>query len=156
MSIESLPRGSMIRVSVQSASPFTRVGLEQALTTDARLEIVRPEETDDSADVILVDGSAGDVARLRSTSIESAAPRIVLLIDALDPADLPRLLSLGVRGVLPRDSNPFEIAAALETATRDLVVTSVELLEAVLPADHRESQPDDLQESLTTRELEVL
>jgi DNA-binding NarL/FixJ family response regulator len=156
MSIDSFPRGSMIRVSVQSASPFARAGLEQALMTDPRLEIIRPEETDDSADVVLVDGSTGDVARLRSTSIETGAPRIVLLIDALDPADLPRLLSLGVRGVLPRDSNPFEIAAALETAMQDLVVTTVELLEAVLPADHREAQPDDLQESLTSRELEVL
>ena len=146
----------MTRVSVQSASPFARAGLEQALGADPRFEIVTVEEGGDPPDVILVDGTADDVVKLRSVSIHASAPPLVLLTDAFDPAEIPHLLSRGVRGILPRDSSPFEIAAALETATQDLVALTPEFLEAVLPSDRAESRPNDLQEALTAREMEVL
>jgi DNA-binding NarL/FixJ family response regulator len=145
----------MTRVSVQSASPFARAGLEQALASDPRFDIVRPEETDEPPEVILLDGTADDIVKLRSASTSAGGPRIVLLIDSFDPAELLRLFSLGVRGILPRGSNPLEIAAALETAAQDLVVLTTEFLGAILPASHDEAR-NDMPEPLTTREMEVL
>ena len=73
----------MIRVSVRSASPFARAGLESALAADPRFEIVGEHnalfESEDEPDVILIDGSESDLPRTRSTSARAAlSPRYVL------------------------------------------------------------------------------
>ncbi|HEY2472109.1 MAG TPA: response regulator transcription factor [Terracidiphilus sp.] len=149
----------MIRISVRSASPFARAGLEQALAADPRFEVLRPgspDESDDTPDVIIVDGSADEIPKSLPVSNADPAPRFVLLADAFDPADLARLIPLGVRSVLPRDSTSPEIAAAIEAVALDLVALTSELLESLLPADRQESETEDLQEPLTAREMEVL
>ncbi len=155
--------GGVIRVLVRSASPFTRSGLENAISADPRFEIVNERsssfELEQGPDVILLDGAEPDLEKLRSTSSLSAhTPHRVLLADDVNRLELARLVKLGVRAILPRDSTPQEIAAALEAVTQDLVAISPELLETLLPAasEDREEENEYLQEPLTARETEVL
>lgn len=153
-----VPRGDgVIRVAVHSASPFARAGLEQAIAADPEFEVVgAPGSSDDFPEVILVDGTAADISRLRSGAIAAAAPRYVLLDDAFDAEEFANLFPLGLRAVLPRDSTPLEIAAALEATAQDLVVLTPEYIESLLPAERPESEAVDLREPLTARETEVL
>jgi DNA-binding NarL/FixJ family response regulator len=143
----------VIRIAIYSASPFARAGLEEAFAVDPRFEVVDSGGlTDDPADVILVDDSAADIPRLRST----ADTRFVLLAEAIDAADLAALFPLGVHAVLPRNSTPAQIATALEAVAMDLVALTPEFLEDLLPAETNESGAADLPEPLTAREMEVL
>ena len=150
----------MIRVLVRSASPFTRSGLENAISADPRFEILNERsssfELEQGPDVILLDGAEPDLEKLRSTSAHT--PHRVLLADDINRLELARLVKLGVRAFLPRDSSVQEIAAALEAVTQDLVAISPELLETLLPAasEDREEENEYLQEPLTARETEVL
>ena len=152
----------MIRVSVRSASPFARAGLESALASDPRFEIVGPHDTtfesEDDPDVILLDGSEGDLPRHQSTSAGDRVARYVLLADNVTPSGLARLSPLGVRAILSRDSSPHEIAAALEAAAQDLAVITPEFLQALLHSGSqtRRDEIEVLQEPLTAREQEVL
>ena len=152
----------MIRVSVHSASPFTRAGLESALATDPRFEIVgepdSPFGSDDNPEVILLDGSETDPPRPRSTSASTGAPRYVLLTDDVTQPALARLFPLGVRAIVSRDSSALEIAAAIEAVAQDLAAITPELLESLLASNSgtRNDEVEELQEPLTAREREVL
>lgn len=152
----------MIRVSVRSASPFARAGLESALSEDSRLEIVgdlgSAYEGENPADVILVDGPESELSRAPVTAGRPTPVPIVLLADDVSPADFARVYSRGVRAVLPRDSSLLEIRAALEAVANDLAALTPEFLETLLPANapDRETEAGELHEPLTTRELEVL
>lgn len=153
----------MIRVLVRSTSPFARAGLENAISADPRFEVVTERSSsfdlEQDTDVILLDGAEPDLERLRSTSsLSPHTPRRVLLADRVTPAELARLVKVGVRAILPRDSSAQEIAAALEAVTQDLVAITPELLESLLPAgsEERAEESEYLQEPLTSRETEVL
>jgi DNA-binding NarL/FixJ family response regulator len=153
----------VIRVLVRSTSPFTRAGLENAISADPRFEIVDERSAsfdfELAPDVILLDGAEPDLQKLRSTSaLPVQTPRRVLLADGITRSELGRLVSLGVRAVLPRDSSPQEIAVALEAVAQDLVAITPEFLETLLPAgtEDREEGNEYLQEPLTARETEVL
>ncbi|MGA7242542.1 MAG: response regulator transcription factor [Terracidiphilus sp.] len=154
--------GGVIRVLVRSASPFTRSGLENAISADPRFEIVNERsssfELEQGPDVILLDGAEPDLEKLSSTSLSAHTPHRVLLADDVNRLELARLVKLGVRALLPRDSSVQEIAVALEAVTQDLVAISPELLETLLPAasEDREEENEYLQEPLTARETEVL
>jgi DNA-binding NarL/FixJ family response regulator len=153
----------VIRVLVRSTSPFARAGLENAISADPRFEVVTERSSsfdlEQDTDVILLDGAEPDLERLRSTSsLSPHTPRRVLLADRVTPAELARLVKVGVRAILPRDSSAQEIAAALEAVTQDLVAITPELLESLLPAgsEERAEESEYLQEPLTSRETEVL
>lgn len=153
----------MIRVSVRSGSPFARAGLEHALEADPRFEIVRESSSSDepedvSADVILLDGFKIDTKKARSVSDSAPGPRFVLLAESVPALELRRLVAHGVRSILPRDSAIPEIAAAAEAAAQDLSVFRPEFLEGLLReiSERSEIEPGELEEPLTTREMEVL
>jgi DNA-binding NarL/FixJ family response regulator len=153
----------VIRVSVRSASPFARAGLESALAADPRFEVVGERnalfESDDHPDVILLDASEADLPRTQSTlSGPVRSPRYVLLTDSITASAVARLFPLGVRAVLPRDSSAPEIAAAIEAVAQDLAAIAPDFLESLLPGDSatRDDEIEELLEPLTTREQEVL
>jgi DNA-binding NarL/FixJ family response regulator len=153
----------VIRVSVRSASPFARAGLESALASDPRFEIVGERntlfESDDDPDVILLDASEADLPRTHSTlSGAVRSPRYVLLTDSITASAVARLFPIGVRAVLPRDSSAPEIAAAIEAVAQDLAAIAPDFLESLLPGDSatRDDEIEELLEPLTTREQEVL
>ena len=114
------------------------------------------DESDEPGDVILVDGVAEEIPKLQLVSTSADLPRVVLLTDALGPADLAGLFALGVRAVLPRDSTLAEIAAALEAVALDLVALAPELFESLLPAEKHEPETAEFQEPLTRAKRKCL
>src|SRR5690242_5029430 len=114
----------MIRVLVLAASPTVRAGLETMLRAHERITVVGDSvRNGDLAgairahhpDVVVTDSDA------RRQHALADAPPIVLLSDELTRAELRRELHSGVRGVLPRDANDTELAAAVEAVVADLV-----------------------------------
>jgi DNA-binding NarL/FixJ family response regulator len=149
----------MIRVKVRSPSPFAQAGLESAISADSRFEIVAGHGSDsDHPDVILVDGLDAEIATVPASLPKTQSTRFVLLTDGVAPSEFARLTQLGVRAILPRDSSPQEITAALEAASEDLTVIAPGFLQELLPAGptDRVETGDYLQEPLTAREREVL
>lgn len=156
----------MIRVLVSAKSAIVRAGLESLIRADSRFEVVGAGYRDgdalraareNSPDVVLVEASEIS-AQLLAAIHEPGAPAFVLLLDPPTRSELRRLLTSGVRALLPRDAAPQEITAALEAASEGLAVMSQELLELLLPTTNGAVDRQELQlgEPLTAREAEVL
>ena len=117
----------MIRVLVLSKSPFAQAGLESAISVNPHFEIVvkpspvsemGPEMANLQEDVILLDGSEGEIDELLSGLLREHGPRrMVLLTEELTRAEAVRLMQLGVQAILPRDSSASEIMSALDAAS---------------------------------------
>jgi DNA-binding NarL/FixJ family response regulator len=96
--------GGVIRVLIRSTSPFTRAGLESALSADPRFEIVHENsfDSEQDADVILLDGTEPSVERLRSTSSNPAhAPHRILLAHNVSRSAFSRLFIHASAAFLP-------------------------------------------------------
>lgn len=158
----------MIRVLVWSRSPFTQAGLEAAVSADSRFEIVgRSSHSLQSGldleswqeDVVLLDGSEGDVEKFLSNPLgERRNSRLVLLTEGVTRAEAGRLMQLGVRAILPHNSSPNEIASALDAVSEGLVAFSTDFFDVLLPTNVEAEEQDleYLRDPLTTREVEVL
>ena len=157
----------MIRVLVWSRSPFTQAGLEAAVSADSRFEIVgRSSHSLQSGldleswqeDVVLLDGSEGDVEKFLSNPLgERRNSRLVLLTEGVTRAEAGRLMQLGVRAILPHNSSPNEIASALDAVSEGLVAFSTDFFDVLLPTNVEAEEQDleYLRDPLTTREVEV-
>lgn len=139
------------RVLIVSDDPWARAGLAGLLAEEPGIEVVG--QVDSEADfalhqpeVLLWDLGPG-LADWRDLDI----PIVALVAEEPQGA---RVLSVGARAVLLRESNPELLGAALVAAARGLVVLEPTLLAHLIPTPH----PDDLllSEPLTERELEVL
>ena len=156
----------MIRVLVWAKSPFMRAGLETAVCGDGRFEIVEHDHTIDLAtacrdkrpDIVLLESAEIDVFRtVAEISSEPRGPAFAVLATNANRSELLRLVRSGARAILHSDSSPVEISDALQAVSNGLAVFSAELLEILLPgAEATEAEPFLLQESLTSRETEVL
>lgn len=158
----------MIRVLIVARSPFTQAGLHAAVSADPRFEIVGqlshtaatvPGLAGVQEDVILFDGSEGDVDEFLSGSFkEHRSRRVVLLAEDLTRAETVRLMQSGVQAILPRDSSANEITSALEAVNEGLAVLSPDFFRLVLPAPLAggEQESGYLSDPLTARESEVL
>ena len=158
----------MVRVLVWAKSGVTRAGLEAIVQADPRFELAgNGSRAPDlvtavrelAPEVVLVDASDTAVSRLLSALPEApAAPVVVVLMEGAHRADILRLVQSGVRAVIARDSDPQEIAAAIESARDGLVVFSPEILDLVVPTAMELAGVDDLPpgEPLTAREIDVL
>jgi NarL family two-component system response regulator YdfI len=158
----------VIRVLVWSRSPFTQAGLEAAVSADSRFEIVgRSSHSLQSGldleswqeDVVLLDGSEGDVEKFLSNPLgERRNSRLVLLTEGVTRAEAGRLMQLGVRAILPHNSSPNEIASALDAVSEGLVAFSTDFFDVLLPTNVEAEEQDleYLRDPLTTREVEVL
>lgn len=136
---------------IVSDDPWARAGLAGLLAEEPGIEVVG--QVDSEADfalhqpeVLLWDLGPG-LADWRDLDI----PIVALVAEEPQGA---RVLSVGARAVLLRESNPELLGAALVAAARGLVVLEPTLLAHLIPTPH----PDDLllSEPLTERELEVL
>ena len=81
---------------------------------------------------------------------------VVVLLEEAAPEAASQFLRLGVRGVLPADVEPAQVAAALEAAIRGLLVLALGEVAAVRPTGGTREFPEELVEPLTPREKEVL
>ena len=147
----------MTRVLVMASSAVVRAGLVSLLNGVSSIEVVGnvagwSEYSGEDPDVILVEANAEaeDVTR-ELTRVESPYS-VILLADEPGLAETADALRSGVRAVLPRQSGPAQILAAVEAVSAGLVVLHPGDIDALLVAP----RPERIAEPLTPREVEVL
>ncbi|HEX9160853.1 MAG TPA: response regulator transcription factor [Thermoanaerobaculia bacterium] len=145
-----------LRVAVAAPDRFARLGLTTLLERFDDLHVVGDIDIDEriasrvrvvNPDVLLVDIQSTDPALLRDVD----CPAVVLLASVLDASNA---FAAGAGAVLLRSAAPERLHAALHAVTNDLVVADSEIASAVF--DQRARPVEDLEESLTHRELEVM
>lgn len=157
----------MIRVFIVAASPLARAGLEKLLASrdvevvgsNATLETLAGQLSDAASDVVLVDSGESFEPIMESIVASGLASdvNVVILGDGMTPKALAEALRAGIRAALPGDISPEQLVAALQAVANGLVVLHPALAIGGVPA--RSASPpalDELTESLTPRELEVL
>ena len=158
----------MIRVFIVATSPLARAGLQslfgerdiRVVGSITNLESLAAQWPDVEADIILVEASGEQfesvIDSLAASQLASEA-NIVVLSDHSDPRLLAEALRSGVRAVLPADSSPDQLVAALNAAATGLIVMQPAEVDAMFPAAEPASRPlAELAEALTPRESEVL
>jgi DNA-binding NarL/FixJ family response regulator len=177
--------GSAITVFIVAGSAIIRAGLTALVEADGRFIVVGSTAEistalpDDSfqtqtADVLLLDIENQNedwfevLPQLSGLPEESREyPAIVALVpDLTDSEWLTEMVRRNMRGILGRDANENEIAAAIEAAASGLVALSPLIVETILQllANNRslplfnagDDLPEELIETLTPREQEVL
>ncbi len=168
----------MIRLALVAPALALRLGLRTLLTSDDSVEIVAEaatlvelfplrNEVDALATEVDVLATEIDVLVLAADSLPAAlpesAPLPILLLYSGDPPNLPELHQLERPwGLLPLESSPEELSAALSALREGLFVSPPALLPRLLSNQAPAVQPlsGQLEESpggeLTGRESEVL
>lgn len=158
----------MIRAFIVAASPMSRASL-QSLLRARKVEVVGSapdleslwdQPPDVEVDIVLVEASGdrfeGTIDSLNQSQLSSEAA-IVVLSDRFEPGRLANALRAGVRAVLPSDTSPDQIVAALEAAAAGLIVLHPADVDVMFPAaESTSSVLAELIEPLTPRESEVL
>jgi len=158
----------VIRVFIVAASSLARAGLENLLAARefevvgsvATIETLTDVLADAAPDVLLVDSSGEPFDAAMGSILSSglaADMSVVILGDGVAPAASADALRAGIRGALPSDISPDQLVAALQAAASGLFVLHPSHANEALPAGSAPARaPDQLAESLTRRELEVL
>jgi two-component system, NarL family, response regulator YdfI len=158
----------VIRVFIVAASTLARAGLESLLAArdvevvgrSATLEALADQLSDAAPDVILVDSSGESFETLMESINASGLAsdvNVVILGDGMTPATSADALRAGVRAALPGEISSQQLAAALQAVASGLVVLHPALANGRPPARSASSPAlDELAESLTSREREVL
>jgi len=159
----------MIRVLIVASSSISQTGLENLLGASTSLQVVRvvadfgqlSESVEElQPDVLIAEITGQDTAlpeEILKLSEETPVAIVLLVDDANTEKDLDALRN-GVRAVLPRNTSPSGIIAAVEAVGAGLTVLLPEGLDNLLresTASHRAVSPP-LVEALTPREIEVL
>ena len=158
----------MIRVFIVAASPLARAGLENLLAA-RDVEVVGSNSTsetlaeilaDAAPDVVLIDSSGEPFEPLLESILASGLASdvsVVILGEGMTPAAAADALRGGIRAALPGDISPAQLVAAIEAVASGLLVLHPSHASEGLPAGSAPSRAlDELAESLTRRELEVL
>jgi DNA-binding NarL/FixJ family response regulator len=146
----------MIRLLIAAPSPVVRAGLEALAVAVPGVELAG-SFSDLSAvedlrpDVVLADISQGDIM----PPADGSPPAYVLLGGGSRPGWTHDALRLGVRAVLPPDSSPAGILAAIEAAASGLAAIDPRELDALIGAALPAPAPDETP-PLTARERQVL
>ena len=158
----------MIRVFIVASSPLARAGLENLLaardievaassgTVDALAEML----ADAAPDVVLIDSSGEPFESMLESILASGVASdvsVVILGDGITPAASTDALRAGMRAALPGDISPEQLVSALQAVASGLLVIHPSHANEGLPAGSAPPRTlDELAESLTRRELEVL
>jgi two-component system, NarL family, response regulator YdfI len=162
----------VIRVFIVATSPLARAGLEKLLAsrnfevagTAANVDALAAQLSDVAPNVVLIDSSGELFEALLDSVITSdfaSDLSVVLLADPASPATATEALRAGISAVLPSDTSPDQLVAALQAVASGLLV----LHPANVPANRNNRLPaasaltrglDELIEPLTPRESEVL
>jgi DNA-binding NarL/FixJ family response regulator len=158
----------VIRVFIVAASPLARAGLENLLAardveivgSSATIDTLADVLADAAPDVVLLD-SSGELFESVLGSIVAtglaADISVVILSDGMAPEASADALRAGIRAALPGDISPDQLAAALHAVASGLIVMHPSHANEALPAGAAPTRAlDELAESLTRRELEVL
>jgi NarL family two-component system response regulator YdfI len=158
----------VIRVFIVAASPLARAGLEnllaargaQVVGSIAAIETLADLLSEAAPDVVLVDSSGEPIeSALESVAASGLAADVPLVIvgEGISAAASAEALRARIRGALPADISPEQLVAALEAAASGLLVLHPSHAAEGLPAAPTPAATlDELTESLTRREVEVL
>jgi DNA-binding NarL/FixJ family response regulator len=158
----------VIRVFIVAASPLARAGLEnllaardvQVVASSVSLEALAEMLADAAPDVVLIDASGEPFEAALEWIVASglaADVSVVALGDGVTAASSAEALRAGVRAALPGDISLDQLVAALQAVAGGLLVVHPSHMSEALPARSAPSRAlDELAESLTRRELEVL
>src|ERR1700722_14923287 len=155
--------GGAIRVAVVASSAVRRAGLESIVRSHAEFHLAgsfgavaslvsfaRSAELD----VLVIDSDS--IRDLLLEPLSDAA--IVLLTDVSDARSVARLLRIGVRAILSRESDPDDVLSAIYAAYDGLVLLSTATAESLASVygDQPLEAEDEVSEEITSRETEVL
>jgi NarL family two-component system response regulator YdfI len=158
----------VIRVFIVAASPLARAGLENLLAardvevvgSNATMETLAEMLADAAPDVVLIDSSGEAFEPILESIVASGLASdvsIVLIGDGVSPGASTDALRAGIRAVLPGDISADQLVATLHAVASGLLVLHPAHANEVLPTGSAPSRAlDELAESLTRRELEVL
>jgi two-component system, NarL family, response regulator YdfI len=158
----------VIRVFIVAASPLARAGLENLLAarevevvgSAATIEILTDQLSDAAPDVVLIDSSGEPLEPMMGSLLASGLASdvaVVVLADGMTAAASADALRAGVRAALPGDISPEQLVSALQAVASGLLVLHPSHAEEGLAAGSALARAlDELAESLTNRELEVL
>ncbi len=160
----------MIRVFIVAVSPLARAGLENLLAargaqvagSTATIEALAGSLSDAAPDVVLVDFSGEPFESALEAIVASGLATdvaIVVIGESVSTAASAEALRAGIRAALPADISPDQLVAALEAAASGLLVLHPSQAPEGVPAASSSAQGaalDELAESLTRREVEVL
>jgi NarL family two-component system response regulator YdfI len=158
----------VIRVFIVAASPLARAGLENLLAarevevvgSNATIDTLADVLADAAPDLVLIDSTGEPFERMMGSILASglaADMSVVILGDGMTPGASADALRAGIRAALPGDISPDQLVAALQAVASGLIVLHPANVNEVLPAGSAATRaPDELAESLTRRELEVL
>jgi NarL family two-component system response regulator YdfI len=158
----------VIRVFIVAASLLARAGLENLLAardvevvgSAATIEILADQLSDTAPDVVLIDSSGEPLETLMGTILASGLASdvsIAILADGMTPAASTDALRAGIRAALPGDISPEQLVAALQAVANGLLILHPSHAEEGLASSSAPANAlDELAESLTSRELEVL
>ena len=158
----------MIRVFIVAASPLARAGLENLLAarevgvvgSTATIDILMDQLSDAAPDVVLIDSSGEPLEPMMGSLLTSGLASdvaVVVLADGMTPAASADALRAGIRAALPGDISPQQLVSALQAVASGLLVLHPSHAEEGLAAGTAPARAlDELAESLTSRELEVL
>lgn len=158
----------MTRVFIVAASPLARAGLENLLAvrnvevagSAATVDTLTGQLADAIPDVVLIDSTGESFESLLESVTASGIAsdvNVVILADASAPGTAAEALRAGLRGVLPADLSPDQLAAAVQAAANGLLVLHSTQVQEWLPAEGAPPRTtDEPVEALTRREREVL
>ncbi|HEX4860696.1 MAG TPA: response regulator transcription factor [Rhizomicrobium sp.] len=158
----------MIRVFIVAASPLARAGLEnllaargaQVVGSIATIETLGDLLSEAAPDVVLVDSSGESIESAIESVVGSglaADVPLVMVGEGISAVASAEALRAGIRAALPADISPDQLVAALEAAASGLLILHPSHVAEGLPAaPARTAALDELTESLTRREVEVL
>ena len=158
----------MIRVFIVAASPLARAGLENLLAardvevvgSTATIETLADQLSDSAPDVVLIDSSGEPLETVMGSILSSGLASdvaVAILADSMTPAESAEALRAGIRGALPGDISPEQLIAGLQAVASGLLVLHPSHAEEGLAAGAAPARAlEELAESLTSRELEVL
>jgi NarL family two-component system response regulator YdfI len=151
-----------VRVLVAADSPVVRAGLAAIIAQAPSLSIAGSTHPDAlleqihelQPDVVLLERRHG--AREPLDPLLKTGPVFVLLAEDEDPAALASGLRSGLRAVLPHHASAHEITAAIEATAEGLIVLHPDILASLQLPEPLRRPPEELDASLTPREIEVL
>lgn len=158
----------MTRVFIVAASPLARAGLEnlvavrdvEVIGSAATVDMLPAQLADAIPDVVLIDSSGESFESLLESVTASGLStdlNVVILADASAPGIAVEALRAGLRGVLPANLSPDQLAAAVRAAANGLLVLHPAQVQEWLPAEGAPPRAvDEPVEALTRREREVL
>jgi DNA-binding NarL/FixJ family response regulator len=155
--------GGAIRIAVVATSAVRRAGLESIVRSHADLHLAASFGAVPSLvsfarntelDVIVIDSDS--IRDLLLEPIPEAA--LVLLTEVSDARSVARLLRIGVRAILSRESAPDDLLSAIYAVYDGLVLLSAATAQslAAVYGDQPLEREDEVSEEITSRETEVL